>query len=140
VKDGQKIRLARLGDAGEMGGPSGDLYVKVKVRPHPVLSRRGNDILMEVPVTVGEAIAGATVSIPTPSGGSAEVRIPPGTSSGQTLRLRGLGVAPRAGGEPGDLLVRILVKVPKGGGDAAADLARQIDRFYAESPRKDLRL
>ncbi len=141
IRDGQKVRLAGLGQPGAGGAPAGDLYLKVAVKPHPFLSRRGDDVLMEVPVTMGEAVAGATISIPTLEGGEATVRVPPRTSSGQTLRLRGLGAPrPKKDGGRGDLLVRIVVRVPKGGGDEAAKLAKELDRFYEGDPRAELRL
>jgi curved DNA-binding protein len=139
VRDGQKIRLSALGGEGAGGAAAGDLYIRVKVRPHRFLSRRGDDLVLDVPVTIAEAIAGGSITIPTPHGEHATVKIPPGTSSGQTLRLRGLGVK-RKGAEPGDLLVRILVKVPKRGEGDAQELAKKLDAFYDGDVRADLRL
>lgn len=137
VREGQRIRLAGLGGLAP-GGAAGDLYIRAKVRPHPFLERRDDDLVMNVPLTVGEALAGATISIPLPLGGSVDLKVPPGTQSGQLLRVRGQG-APLRGGGRGDLLVRVLVKVPRDGGAAAIDAARALERFYERDPRADLR-
>jgi DnaJ-class molecular chaperone len=137
VRDGQRIRLAGLGGRGP--GGAGDLFVRVKLRPHPFLERRDDDVVMDVHVTVAEAVAGAKIDIPLPGGGHIDLKVPPGTSSGRLLRLRGLGPPRRAGGgAKGDLLVRILVDVPRDG--EAAEAARALDRFYEKSPRSDLKL
>lgn len=133
VREGQRVRLAGLGAAG------GDLYVRVKLRPHPFLERRGDDVVIDVPVTVAEAVAGAKVDVPLPQGGTVEVKIPPGTSSGRLLRLRGLG-APKRGGGKGDLLVRVQVAVPSDGGAAAAEAAHALDQFYGKDLRSGLKL
>lgn len=138
VREGQRIRLAGLGAPGN-GGPPGDLYLKVRLVPHPFLERRGDDVVIDVPVTVAEAVAGAKIEIPRPEGGSVEIRVPPGSSSGRLLRLKGLG-PPKKGGGRGDLLARILVKVPAAGGREAAEAAKALDRFYDGDPRGDLRL
>jgi DnaJ-class molecular chaperone len=138
VKDGQRIRLAGMGAPGP-GGP-GDLYVKVRVAPGKRLSRREDDLVLDVPVSLSEAARGAEVTIPTPSGGEATVKVPPGTSSGQTLRLRGLGVR-RKDGSAGDLLVRILIRLPKAGLSEIAEAAERAEKLSgAEPPRKDFRI
>jgi len=139
VKEGQKIRLSALGQEGAGGAGAGDLYIRVRVRPHRFLSRRDDDLILEVPVTIGEAVAGGSITIPTPHGEHATIKVPPGTSSGQTLRLRGQGVK-RKGAEPGDLLVRMMVKAPKAGGAEAADLAKKLDKFYDGDVRAELKL
>ncbi len=139
VKDGQRIRLAGLGAASPFGGAPGDLYLRVKVRPHSFLERRGDDLVMEVPITVGEAVAGATITVPLPGGGSVDLKVPPGTQSGQLLRVRGQG-APIAGDGRGDLLVRPMIKIPRDGGAAAAEAAARIDKLYQRDPRAELRL
>ncbi len=110
MEDGQRIRVKGRGAAGAGGGPSGDLYVVVHVRPHRIFARRGTDLTVRVPVTFAEATLGAEVKVPTLEE-PVTVRIPPGTPSGKVLRVRGRGVdAGRA--RRGDLLVTIDVKVP----------------------------
>jgi molecular chaperone DnaJ len=111
VDDGQRIRLAGRGQPGDHGGPAGDLYVRVHVRPHPVFGRRDNNLTLKLPVTFPEAALGATVAVPTLDGETVTVRIPPGTTSGRTLRVKGKGIHPK-NGRPGDLLVTVEVAVP----------------------------
>jgi molecular chaperone DnaJ len=111
VDDGQRIRLAGRGQPGENGGPAGDLYVRVHVRPHPVFGRRDNNLTLKLPVTFPEAALGATVAVPTLDGDSVTVRIPAGTTSGKTLRVKGKGIHPK-NGKTGDLLVTVEVAVP----------------------------
>jgi len=134
VKDGQKIRLGGMGAPGAAG--PGDLLVKIAVAPGKRLRRQEDDLVLEVPVSLGEAIRGAEITIPTPLSGEATVKVPAGTSSGQTLRLRGQGVK-RKDGTAGDLLVRILIRLPKGAAEELKDLAEKAERLYAEPPRKD---
>lgn len=110
VDDGQRIRLAERGDPGRDGGPPGDLYVTVRVAPHRVFGRRGPDLTVTVPITYPEAVLGAEVPVPTLDGPPVTVRIPPGTPSGRTLRVRGHGIRTSAG--TGDLLVTVEVEVP----------------------------
>lgn len=111
VEDGQRIRLRGRGGPGRNGGPAGDLYVTVSVASHPLFGRRGRDLTLVVPVTFPEAALGADVEVPTLEGGSVKVRIPPGTKSGKTLRVRGKGVDD--GKSRGDLLVTVEVAVPQ---------------------------
>jgi molecular chaperone DnaJ len=110
VADGQKIRLKGKGSPGERGGPAGDLLVKVSVTPHPVFGRKGNHLTLVVPVTYAEAVLGANVSVPTIDG-AVTVRVPAGTRSGRTFRVKGKGVPLKSGA--GDLLVTVEVDVPK---------------------------
>lgn len=112
VTDGQRIRLTGKGAPGENSGAAGDLYVTVHVRPHPVFGRKGRQLTVTVPVTFAEAALGAEIDVPTLGGQKVRMRIPAGTPSGRTLRVRGRG-APNTKGEPGDLLVTIAVQVPK---------------------------
>ncbi|HEY8527413.1 MAG TPA: molecular chaperone DnaJ [Acidimicrobiales bacterium] len=111
VQDGQRIRLRGKGGPGRNGGPAGDLYVTVRVAPHRLFGRRGRDLTLTVPVTFPEAALGADIKVPTLDGGSVTVRIPPGTRSGRTFRVRGRGVATPKG--TGDLLVTVEVAVPQ---------------------------
>ncbi len=109
VEDGSRIRLKARGGAGRNGGPPGDLYVTVHVDPHPVFARRGRDLVVTVPVTYPEAVLGAEVQVPTLEA-PVTVKVPAGTRSGRTLRVRGRGVPSRSGA--GDLLVQVDVAVP----------------------------
>jgi molecular chaperone DnaJ len=111
VKDGQRIRLTGKGVAGERGGPNGDLYVTVRVRPHPVFGRKGDALTLNLPVGFDEAVLGAEVKVPTLTGAPVTLRIPPGTPNGRVMRVRGRGV-PRRDGTRGDLLVTVQVEVP----------------------------
>ncbi|MDX6223066.1 MAG: molecular chaperone DnaJ [Frankiales bacterium] len=111
VADGQRIRLKGKGAAGDRGGPSGDLNVLVHVRPHSLFGRREDNLTLSVPVTFPEAALGATVSVPTLNGPSVSLKIPPGTTTGRTFRVKGRGV-PRKDGTRGDLLVTLEVAVP----------------------------
>ncbi|MDQ3615428.1 MAG: molecular chaperone DnaJ [Actinomycetota bacterium] len=115
VKDGQRIRLRGKGASGERGGPSGDLFVDVKVSAHPVFGRRGSNLTLDVPVTFAEAALGADIKVPTLTGAPVTVKIPAGTPNGRTFRVRGRGVVHRDGGsagQQGDLLVTVHVQVP----------------------------
>ena len=139
VDEGSKIRLAGKGEPGQNGGPAGDLFFNVHLRPHPFLERRGLDLYLDVPVTVGEAALGASVTVPTP-GGDVSVKVPPGSQSGQRLRLRGRGVKDPKGKATGDLYVRLQVHVPRDGGDKVRRVVEELEPLYGESPRKNLKL
>ena len=110
VSDGQRIRLKGRGGPGRRGGPPGDLYVVVRVARHPLFARRGNDLTLSVPVTFAEAALGADITVPTLMSGPVTLRIPAGTRTGRTFRVKGKGV-PAAKGT-GDLLVTVEVAVP----------------------------
>ncbi|MCF2526643.1 molecular chaperone DnaJ [Yinghuangia soli] len=112
VGDGQRIRLKGKGAPGERGGPAGDLYVVVHVRPHSVFGRKADNLTVTVPVTFPEAVLGAEVTVPTLGGAPVTLKLPAGTKNGATLRVRGRGAA-RKDGSRGDLLVTIEVTVPK---------------------------
>jgi molecular chaperone DnaJ len=114
AKDGMKIRVPGRGSAGRKGGPPGDLYVVTQVAEHPLFERRGDDFLVEVPVSFVEAALGAQIEVPKPGGGTVKLRLPPGTQDGKRFKVRGIGARrTRGGGEPGDLVVQIGVVVPK---------------------------
>jgi molecular chaperone DnaJ len=134
----KRIRLHGKGEAGVRGGPSGDLYIVPRIRPHPLLTRSGKDLSMELPITIGEAVRGATVEVPTPLG-KLNVKIPAGAQSGQQLRLKGKGVSAHGQSSAGDLYLRLMVRVPKDN-NIADEIIETIDRAYAEDVRKDLRL
>jgi len=140
VADGSRVRVRGKGGAGR-GGAAGDLYFRVKVRPHPLVQRSGKDLTLEVPVTVGEAMRGATIDVPTPGGGAVRLKIPKGSQSGQRLRLAGRGVRDPKGGDPGDLYVRLMVQVPSNGtADGLKDAVEAIEKAYSENPRSRLAL
>ena len=112
VRDGQLIRLAGQGGEGRDGGPPGDLYLRVALKPHPRFRRHGDHNLdVDVPITPSEAALGATVALETPTG-TTRVRVPPGSSSGRRLRLRGRGL-PKRDGDSGDLHAIVKIVVPK---------------------------
>jgi curved DNA-binding protein len=111
VRDGQRIRLAGEGDPGTGGGPSGDLYLRVRLRPHPRFGVEGRDLYVDLPVAPWEAALGARVEVPTLDGTS-RVKVPAGSSSGRRLRLKGQGM-PGPRGEKGDLYATVKIVVPK---------------------------
>jgi molecular chaperone DnaJ len=115
AKNGMKIRVPGRGSGGRRGGPAGDLYVVTRVAEHPVFKRRGDDFVVEVPVSFVEAALGAEIQVPRPEGGTVRLRLPAGTQDGKQFRVRGAG-APKArkrGGERGDLMVRARLVVPR---------------------------
>ena len=111
VKDGQRIRLRGKGGAGDNGGPAGDLFVTVRVSPHRVFGRKGDNLTLDVPVSFDEAALGADIKIPTLGGAPVTVKVPAGTPNGRTFRVRGKG-ATRRDGSKGDLLATVEVQVP----------------------------
>ena len=138
VADDQKIRLKGKGQPGERGGPNGDLIVGVHVTPHAVFGRREDNLTLSVPVTFPEAALGATVSVPTLNGANVSLRIPPGTTTGRTFRVKGRGV-PRKDGTRGDLLVSMEVAVPPQlSADAKAALEAYAKATEHEDPRGHL--
>jgi molecular chaperone DnaJ len=134
----KRIRLRGKGEAGVRGGPPGDLYIVPRIRPHPLLTRSGKDLSMELPITIGEAVRGATVEVPTPMG-KLKVKIPAGAQSGQQLRLKGKGVSAHGQSPAGDLYLRLMIRVPKDN-HIPEEVIEKIDRAYAEDVRKDVRL
>jgi molecular chaperone DnaJ len=112
VSDGSKIRLKGKGASGERGAPSGDLFINIHVEPHPVFARKGDNLILSVPVTFAEAALGADIEVPTLDDENVKVRLAPGTNSGRTLRVKGKGIS-KAHGAQGDLLVTIDVVVPQ---------------------------
>lgn len=111
VIDGQVLRLKGKGAPGSGGGPAGDALVEIKVRPHAQFKRQGDDIAVEVPITIDEAVLGAKIEVPTISG-RVQLTIPKGTSSGKTFRMKGKGVVNRSSGTTGDELVTVRIVLP----------------------------
>ncbi|MHB0977362.1 MAG: molecular chaperone DnaJ [Candidatus Aquicultorales bacterium] len=137
VEDGSRIKFKGKGQAGQDGGPAGDLVVIVKVAPHPYFNRKGPDVLLDLPITYAEAVLGSSIHIPTPDG-SVSLRIPAGTQSGKTLRLRGKGAPRLKSGGKGDLLVTVDVKVPTDLTDDERDLIVRLSQVTKDKPRAGL--
>lgn len=136
VSDGQRLRIRGKGNPGPMNGPAGDLQLIIHVGPHPLFERRGDDIHIELPITIGEAIRGAEIDVPTIHG-PVRARIPAGTQSGQAFRLSGKGVHKKSGN--GDHYYKVQVVVPR---EVGSDLAavEAIETHYRENPRASLKV
>ena len=140
TRDGQRIRLAGKGNAGTGGGPAGDLYLIIRAGTHPVFRRVGDDIHVTVPVTMTEAALGAKIDVPTidthEGGGRTQLKIPPGTQTGQKLRLREKGV-PSASreGVRGDEIVEVKIVVPKVQDERSKEILRELAKLNPEDPR-----
>ena len=138
VADGQRIKLKGKGATGERGGPAGDLYVRVHVRPHPVFGRSAANLTVTVPVTVPEAALGAEIKVPSHRGAPVTVRIPPGTPNGRTFRVRGKGARAKDG-TFGDLLVTVEVIVPRDVTSKGRKALEELREATAgEDPREEL--
>jgi molecular chaperone DnaJ len=138
TRDGQRIRIAGKGNAGSHGGPPGDLYVIIRTDDHPVFHRDGDDIRITVPVSAMEAALGAKIEVPTIDG-RAMLKIPPGTQSGQKLRLREKGVpSATKEGARGDEIVEIKVTVPTPRDEKTKELLRELAKLNPEDPREEL--
>ncbi len=134
VIDGQRIRLAGQGGRGGDGAPAGDLYLIVGIAEHPRYRVEGRDVHLRLPITPWEGALGATVAVDTP-GGETKVKVPPGTSSGRRLRLRGRGI-PNPRGQPGDLFAEIRITVPSRLGDEERRLFEQLAAVSTFDPRR----
>jgi DnaJ-class molecular chaperone len=131
VADGGRLRLKGQGEAG------GDLYVRVRIRPHPYFRREGQDLLVDVPISLAEAVLGGKVDVPTIDG-MITLTVPPGSSSGQRLRLRGKGLPSPGGGERGDQYVELKVIVPRNIDDQSKQLIEDFARRNPQNPRADV--
>jgi len=138
VDNGTKMRLSGKGQAGLRGGPPGNLIVEIKVRPHPVLRRKGLDLEYDLPVTVPEAMLGGQIQVPTLDT-PVQLKIPSGIQSGRKLRLKGKGIRAKDG-KTGDLFVKVLVQVPKSDTGEARDAAERLKPLYTENVRGGLSL
>ena len=135
VSDGARIRVPGKGNAGERGGPAGDLYLAVQVAAHDMFVREGDDFHIVAPIGVHEAALGAKIEVPAPDG-TARVRVPPGTQTGQRFHIRGRGaVSPRTG-ERGDLVVEVRIVLPKVLDERSKELLREFGRINDEHIRR----
>jgi len=138
TRDGQRIRVPGKGNAGAHGGAPGDLYAIIRTGDHPVFHRDGDDISLTVPVSATEAALGAKIEVPTIDG-RALLKIPPGTQSGQKLRLREKGVpSATRDGARGDEIVEITVHVPMPRDERTKELLRELAKLNPEDPRAEL--
>jgi molecular chaperone DnaJ len=137
VKDGTKIKLKGKGEAGWGGAPAGDLYVITRVEPSKLYERRGDDLVLEVPVTFGEAALGATVEIPTPDG-RVSLKVPAGSQDGKLLRVKGRGSPKLKGSGRGDLLARLRVNVPAKVTKAEREAIESFEKASHANPRERL--
>jgi curved DNA-binding protein len=135
VGDGEKIRLGGQGEPSPNGGQAGDLYLQIHLRAHPLLRREANDLYIDLPITLPEAVLGATVEVPTPQG-AVKMKVPPRTRGGERMRLKGRGVH-RKDGTTGDLFVTLQVLAPDR--EVAAALIEPLASAYGDI-RKDLKL
>jgi curved DNA-binding protein len=137
VDDGGRLRIPGKGAPGIGGGPPGDLWVALRVRPHRVFRREGRNLEFDLPISVREAIQGARVEVPTLEG-RVTLTIPPGTDGGTRLRLSGKGVPDPRGGRPGDLLARVQIRVPRNLDETTSASLDGLARFEDPEIRKEL--
>jgi molecular chaperone DnaJ len=138
TRDGQRIRLGGKGNAGSNGGPPGDLYIIIRTGDHPVFGREGDNIYVTVPVEAWEAALGARIEVPTIDGRS-QLRVPPGTQSGQKLRMREKGVkSATREGMVGDQIVEVKVVVPQMRDERSKEILREFSRLNEQDPRAEL--
>lgn len=138
IADGARVRVPSKGHAGLRGGPPGDLYIEVSVAPHPDFQRVGDDLQTSVSIEIHEAALGARIEIPTPDG-SARLRIPPGTQSGQRFRLRERGLPSPRGGPRGDIVVEVRLMLPKLLDERSKALLREFGRLNGQTVRQEER-
>jgi molecular chaperone DnaJ len=134
VSTGDRIRLGGEGEAGRNGGPPGDLYIEMNVKPHPIFEREGDDLSCEVPVSFATAVLGGAVNVPTLEG-EVSLKIPTETQSGRVFRLRDKGVKPVRGGERGDLFCRVVVETPVNLSAEQRELLKKFDQSLRSDGR-----
>ena len=127
VKDGTRIRLRGKGEAGENGGSPGDLIVVTRVDPSPVYKRRGDDLVVQVPVSYPTATLGGSVEVPTPDG-PVSLKIPAGSTDGKLIRIKGRGAPKLQGSGKGDVLARVRIEVPKRVGKKERELLEELQK------------
>ena len=139
VKEGSKVRVAGKGEPGANGGNPGDLYLIIHLKHHPFLKREGDNLLMDVPVTLSEAMAGGTINIPTVDG-PVKLKIPAGSQNGQTLRLKGKGAVNLKTKERGNLMVKLFVTLPKTEDSEVLEAVKKMDTLYGGDVRAEIKL
>ncbi|MNT25308.1 Chaperone protein DnaJ [compost metagenome] len=132
VKEGQRLKLSGEGDAPN-GGAAGDLYVIISVQEHAIFKRHENDVTLDLPITYTDAILGTSIEVPTLTG-KAMIRIPPGTHTGQTFRLKGKGFSKVGGFGSGDMLVKILVDTPSNLSGRQKELIEELAKAGETTP------
>ncbi|MCX8030368.1 MAG: molecular chaperone DnaJ [Thermodesulfovibrionales bacterium] len=137
VDDGSVVKLRGKGNDGSVGAPSGDLHIEIKLKPHPIFKRKGDDIYIQLPVTFGEAALGGKIEVPTIDGITL-MSLPAGTQSGQKLKLSGKGFISPKTKKRGDAYVEIKIVVPKNIPENAKSAIKQIESLYKENPRKEM--
>ncbi|MGA2435088.1 MAG: J domain-containing protein [Bryobacteraceae bacterium] len=137
VQNGTRLRVAGKGNSGNVGAPAGDLYITVRVEPHPFFHREGDAIEIRVPVTVAEAGLGAKIEVPTIDG-RALLKVPPGTQSGQKFRMREKGVFNSRKNARGDQIVEVVVQPPKVRDERTKEILRELARLNPEDPRAEI--
>ena len=138
VDTGSRVRLAGKGEPGINGGAPGDLYIITKVHPHLFFERKGDNIYVEIPVTLGEAVFGTKIEVPTIDGKTL-MKIPPGTQNGQKFRLYGKGIPHLKGGGRGDKYVTVQVSIPKNLDENSKELLKQFEKLNPHNPRENIR-
>lgn len=138
IDDGQTIRLSGQGSPGSGGGSAGDLLITIRISPHPWFRRDGHNLLIDVPLSPSEAALGAKIDVPTLTEGEVVLSVPPGTSSGAKLRLRGKGVRNPKTGDRGDQFVVLKIVLPKDITEEARALYQQLAELPSTDPREDL--
>src|SRR5713226_6034771 len=137
AQSGSRLRVAGKGNAGRAGGPAGDLYITVRVEPHLFFQREGDDIHIQVPVTVSEAGLGAKIEVPTIDG-RALLKVPQGTQNGQRFRLREKGVSNSRKDKRGDEIVEVVIQAPKVNDERTKELLRELAQVNTEDPRQEI--
>jgi curved DNA-binding protein len=138
ASEGSRVRVKGQGQPGPFGGPAGDLVLTLHVEEHPYFSVQNGELHVQLPITLGEAISGAKVKVPT-ADGAVTLKVPSGAQSGQVMRVRGKGLA-KSSKEPGDLYVHFSIQIPSSIKPELQELASQLEKFYTEDPRAELRL
>jgi len=129
IDTGQRLKLADEGNSGVRGGANGDLYVTIRVKSHPIFEREGDDVLCDVPISITQASIGEEIEVPSLEG-KVKVKIPPGTQSHQTLRLKGKGITRLGGYGRGDQLIRVLVEIPTKLNSRQKELMQELQKSF----------
>jgi len=137
VDTGSRVKVKGKGAPGEGGGPAGDLYFTIKILPHRLFRREGDDLYVKVPITIKEAALGARIKVPTIEGES-YMTVPGGTSGGKKFKLRGKGMPSPRTGQRGDLYVEVYIVMPQKLDGGAKELIEKLDKYYTENPRKGM--